>query len=92
MPDHPIPGPTPSGYQRTTGGQFSWTVPEVAELQNYFPQYEIQGLQGQGGMGAVFRAHQKSLDRLVAIKVLPAGQGVDSNSFAERSPRYRSRA
>lgn len=84
MPDHPIPGPTPSGYQRTTGGQFSWTVPEVAELQNYFPQYEIQGLQGQGGMGAVFRAHQKSLDRLVAIKVLPAGQGVDSNSFAER--------
>lgn len=84
MPDHPIPGPTPSGYQRTTGGQFSWSVPEVADLQRYFPQYEIQGLQGQGGMGAVFRAHQKSLDRLVAIKVLPRGTGVDSHSFAER--------
>src|SRR5262249_52763811 len=34
--------------------------------------FEIQAYIGQGGMGDVYRAYERSLDRTVAIKVLPA--------------------
>jgi hypothetical protein len=34
-------------------------------------QYEIIRLLGRGGMGAVYQAHERALDRPVAIKVLP---------------------
>ncbi|MBL0937602.1 MAG: protein kinase [Gemmatimonadaceae bacterium] len=33
-------------------------------------QYRVDGLLGQGGMGSVFRAHDETLDRPVAIKVV----------------------
>lgn len=38
-------------------------------------QYRVVRLLGRGGMGAVFLAREESLDRLVAIKVLPEGSG-----------------
>ncbi len=49
-------------------------------------QYDIVRLLGRGGMGVVWLARERSLDRLVAIKVL-AGQNVESSDIRERFRR-----
>jgi serine/threonine-protein kinase len=41
-----------------------------SELSGRFGRYEIQGLLGRGGMGAVYRARQTDLDRPVCVKVI----------------------
>ena len=46
-------------------------------------KYEVESKLGQGGMGMVYRGRQRSLNRSVAIKVLPAQMAMDTD-FVER--------
>jgi serine/threonine protein kinase len=82
--------PADSAYAPTTpmsaGSTAGFTPPEAASLARYFPQLEILEPLGHGGMGAVYRARQTKLDRLVALKIIRPEAAADT-AFAERFNR-----
>jgi serine/threonine protein kinase/formylglycine-generating enzyme required for sulfatase activity len=46
---------------------------QVPEIGTRLGRYQLEGLVGRGGMGAVFRAFDPAANRHVALKVLPPG-------------------
>jgi predicted Ser/Thr protein kinase len=72
MPPEPAPAP--------------FQPPTVEEVARLFPQLQILAFIGKGGMGAVYKARQPGLDRVVALKILPP-QTAGGPGFVERFNR-----
>ena len=64
----------------------NWSPPSAEELSALLPGYEVEAMIGCGGMGAVYRGVQTSLERAVAIKILPPEFAAEPG-FSERFRR-----
>lgn len=64
-PEDNVPAPT------------TFVAPPIEELDELLDGYKFNAFISQGGMGAVYKATQTSLERPVAIKVLPVEFGAD---------------
>ena len=66
--------------------------PDLSELSKLLDGYEVTSLIATGGMGAVYKATQVSLDRDVAIKLLPVEFGEDPSFRDQFEAEARSMA
>ena len=67
-------------------GTQSWKTPTLAEIASAFPELEVLGHLGTGGMGCVYRVRERDSGRISALKVLPRELAADP-AFVERFER-----
>jgi len=71
---------TPVSLEIDPGATLLSTDPTAIRTGSDFgPRYRIESLIGQGGMGRVYKAYDRELDRAVAIKVVREGMLGDAN-------------
>ncbi len=77
--------PSPTSTRLRGGGPID--PPTPAEVNEFFPHLEVLELIGAGGMGAVYKVRQPTLDRIVALKIVQSPRGDEDPVFAERFAR-----